>query len=171
MGAKSKTAAGLTGAAAVAFGLYVGGLQYREGVAYRAYLDGVKVWTICMGDTHNVTPGMTATKDECRERDERNARFAWDYVDQVVTAPMTWGQHRAYADYAFNAGVGNFSTSSMLSYANRGMVQESCDAFLEHMKAGRPGHKVDCRDRKNNCYGIVDRRQWERKVCLSGDKL
>ena len=170
MSTKAKTAAGLTGAAAIAFGLYVGGLEYREGVAYRAYQDGVKVWTICMGDTHNVTPGMTATEAECRERDERNARFAWDYVDQVVTTPMTWGQRRAYADYAFNAGVGNFSTSSMLSHANAGRVQESCDAFLEHYWAGKPPNRIDCRtDRR--CRGVWDRRQWERKVCLGGDAL
>lgn len=164
MGSKSKTAAGLASAAAIAFGLFVTSLQQREGTAYKAYLDGVKVWTICMGDTHDVTPGMVLTKEQCRERDERNARFAWDYVGAVVTTEITWGQYRAYADYVFNAGAGNFSKSSMLSHANAGRVKESCDAFLDHMKAG--GGKVDCRIRKNNCYGVVLRREWERKVCM-----
>jgi len=164
--AKAKAAAGLTGAAAIAFAAYVGGLQYREGTAYKAYLDGVKVWTICMGDTNNVHEGMTATKAECDERDARNARFAWDYVGTVVTRDISWGQYKAYADYAFNAGVGNLSKSSMLALANQGQKQESCDAFLNYMMAGRPGHKVDCRIRSNNCIGVVGRRQWERKVCM-----
>lgn len=169
MGAKSKAkgAAVLTGAAAIAFGAYVGGLQVREGTAYRAYLDGVNVWTICMGETNDVKPGMVLTKEQCRERDERNARFAWDFVDEAVEAPMTWGQHRAYADFAFNAGVGNFSTSSMLYHANQGRQQQSCDAFLNYMMAG--GGKIDCRVRANKCFGIVDRRTWERSVCL-GEK-
>lgn len=168
MKTKTKVATGgLTGAAAIAFGLYIAGLEVREGVAYKAYQDGVKVWTICMGDTNDVQPGMVLNKEQCRERDERNARFAWDYVGIVVKEDITWGQYRAYADYVFNAGAGNFSASSMLSWANKGEKQKSCDAFLNHMKAG--GGKVDCRIRSNNCFGIVDRRQWERRVCLTPD--
>jgi lysozyme len=164
MGNRAKGAAGLTGVAAIAFAAYVGGLEVREGVAYKAYLDGVGVWTGCMGDTHDIKPNATFTKEECRERDERNARYAWDYVGKVVKADITWGQYRAYADYVFNAGPGNFSTSSMLRYANEGKVTESCNAFLDHMRAG--GGKVDCRIRSNKCFGIVDRRMWERRVCL-----
>jgi GH24 family phage-related lysozyme (muramidase) len=118
-----------------------------------------------------VKPNATYTKEECRERDERNARHAWDEADRLVDTEMTWGQHRAYADYVFNAGSGNFSISSMRTYANQGMVQESCDAFRQHMMAGPPGKKVDCRIRSNKCFGIVSRREWERKICLSGDAL
>jgi lysozyme len=163
---KKAGAAGLAGAALVAFSAYVGELQYREGVAYKSYLDGVNVWTNCMGNTHDVKPNATYTKEECRKIDEANARFAWDYVDTVVEVDITWGQYKAYADYVFNAGPGNFKKSSMLFWANRKERQKSCDAFREHMFAGRPPNRVDCRIRANKCFGIVSRREQERTTCL-----
>lgn len=146
----------------MAFGLYIGFLQVKEDTRYQAYQDSLGIWTICTGDTSDVRAGMIETSEGCKARLGRTARFAWDYVDQVVKVEITYGQHRAYSDYTFNAGAGNFSTSSMLAYANAGQVQKSCDAFLDHMMAG----KRDCRIRSNNCYGIVIRRQQERAICL-----
>jgi lysozyme len=165
MAGKTKGVAGLVGAAAVAFGLYVGTLQVREGTRYEAYQDSLGIWTICTGDTNDVRAGMIETPEGCHERLERTARFAWDYVQRVAPEGITWGQQRAYSDYAFNAGVGSFSKSTMLFHARNGNLQASCDAFLDYMKAGGR----DCRIKANNCGGIVIRRQQERRICLGGE--
>jgi lysozyme len=167
MAGKAKLVAGGLVSVAAAFGFFVSFLEVKEGTELEAYQDGVKVWTICTGDTHNVTPGMVETPAGCRVRLNGQAQKAWDEADELVTADMTLGQWIAYADYIYNAGAGNFSSSLMLYYANQGRVVESCDAFLQHMKAGRG--KVDCRIRSNNCYGVVIRRQQERSICLGGN--
>lgn len=164
---KTKAAVGGAAGAAVAFGLFVALLEDKEGTELVAYQDGVKVWTICTGDTENVRAGMVETPAGCRKRLDRQAQKAWDKADEMVTVDMTFGQWIAYADYIYNAGSGNFRKSAMLDYANRGMLGPSCDAFLNHMMAG--GGKVDCRIRSNNCYGVVIRRHDERAYCL-GEK-
>lgn len=159
---RTKAVAGTGAAAAAAFALMVALWQDKEGTELVAYRDSIGVWTICDGDTANVKPGMVETPEGCARRLDANMRKNWAAARRLVTAEMTYGQWIAYADFIGNAGEENFRNSSMRRYANQGRVPESCEAFLKWVYAGGR----DCRDPKNNCRGIVYRRQTERAYCM-----
>lgn len=159
---KTKAATGVAGLA-VATGLFVTLLwSPQEGTEIKAYQDSIGIWTICQGDTRNVTPGMVETMAGCKARTDGIARESLQAARALVTADMTYGEWIAFADFIGNAGEANFKASSMLRLANQGRRAESCDAFLKWVYAGGR----DCRDPKNNCRGIVYRRQTERAYCL-----
>src|SRR5690348_1333334 len=67
--AKYAGLAAIVGAGAVA--VLVPTVQQWEGTKYVPYKDVVGIWTVCTGDTANVTPGRTYTKAECEARLER----------------------------------------------------------------------------------------------------
>jgi lysozyme len=159
---RAKAAGGAAGLA-VAAGLFTALLWApQEGTELVAYQDSIGIWTICQGDTHNVTPGMVETLEGCNKRTDAIARQALETARRLVPGGMTYGQWIAYADFIGNAGARNFETSSMRRYALQGRLKESCDAFLLWIYAGGR----DCRDPKSNCRGIWYRRQTERAYCL-----
>jgi lysozyme len=159
---KTKAATGTAAGIVAAVGLLAVLWQDKEGTALVAYQDSIGIWTICQGDTHNVTPGMVETMEGCNRRTDAILRRSLEAADRLVTAEMTYGQWIAYADFIGNAGESNFRMSSMLKYANQGDLQRSCDAFLKWVYAGGR----DCRKPESNCRGIVYRRQTERAYCL-----
>jgi lysozyme len=158
---KAKAIGGAAGLA-VAVGLFAVLWQDKEGRELVAYQDSIGIWTICEGDTHNVTPHMVETEAGCDKRSAGIVRGALMAADRLVTTDMTYGQWIAYADFIGNAGEANFRNSSMLKYANKGDLQRSCDAFLKWVYAGGR----DCRKPESNCRGIVYRRTTERAYCL-----
>jgi lysozyme len=159
---KTKAAGGAAGLI-VATGLFTALLWApQEGTEVKAYQDSIGIWTICQGDTHNVTPGMVETMAGCRARTDGIARQSLEAARRLVRVDMTYGQWIAFADFIGNAGEGNFKSSSMLRHANAGRLAESCDAFMKWVYAGG----LDCRDPKSNCRGIVYRRQTEKAYCL-----
>jgi lysozyme len=162
MNARGKAVTGTAAGLAAAIGLFSVLWYDNEGTALVAYQDSIGVWTICQGDTKNVTPGMVETMEGCKSRSDGIIRDALQTADRLVTAEMTYGQWIAYADFIGNAGEGNFRSSSMLKYANQGDLQRSCDAFRKWVFAGGR----DCRKPESNCRGIVARRELERSYCL-----
>lgn len=158
---KTKAAVGGAGLAIV-IGLSAAFWGGQEGTELVAYQDSIGIWTICQGDTHNVTPGMVETLDGCAARSKGIVRASLETADRLVTADMTYGQWIAYADFIGNAGEANFRGSSMLRHANTGRLVESCNAFNLWVYAGGR----DCRKPESNCRGIVYRRQTERAYCL-----
>lgn len=163
--AKAKAAAGLSGAAAVAFGIALALWPQQEGTSLTAYQDTGAVWTICQGHTGpEVVRGLRMTDQQCMETMRRDRAKDFVAVANLVKAPetLTVGQWVAYTDFSGNAGRENFRTSSMLRFANQGRLQESCDAFRLWTYVG----KTDCRLPMSGCPGIVTRREIERKYCL-----
>lgn len=159
---KTKVGAGGAAAAAVAFGIFVALWQQQEGTELVAYQDSIGIWTICDGDTKNVTPGMVETPAGCARRLDANTRRSFAAVPPLMKAEFTYGQWIAYADFIGNAGLGNFKSSSMLRLANKGRLVESCNAFRLWVYAGGR----DCRQYISNCFGLVSRREIERRYCL-----
>lgn len=132
-----------------------------EGVRTVAYRDIVGVPTVCFGETRGVKMGDRYTMEECRamlgdgivefERGIRKCLKAPDAVPETV--------YVSFLSVAYNIGQGAFCGSSMARKANAGDYRGACDALLAWNKAG--GRVVQ---------GLVNRRQDERRICLSGLK-
>ena len=152
----------------------------REGTVYRSYPDpGTKgaPWTICNGHTGpDVHPNMTATKAQCD---------AWFRADMTAkmnavlrVSPELRGQFnplKASGDFAFNAGQGRWPGSPMRAAFAKGQWEAGCNAFKGYMTGYRapkavPGRRCWVIKGKLYCElpGLVDRREREKLLCLTG---
>lgn len=93
-----------------------------EGCALTPYWDAMgKVWTDGWGNTHGVIPnGPSITVAQAEADLMRNLQSAVNAVNRLVHGPITQGQFDALVDFVFNAGAGNFATSTMLRDLNAG---------------------------------------------------
>jgi lysozyme len=84
------------------------------------------------------------------------ARFQ-DGVNKLVTyKPLTQNQFDSLVDFAFNLGLGNLGSSTLLRKLNAGDVKGAADEFLRWNRAG--GQVL---------AGLTRRRQAERDLFLS----
>lgn len=146
-----KTAA--VGAAAVAL---VAGF---EGLRTKAYLDSVKVPTICFGETRGVKMGDRKTVAECKAMlGERLVEFEAG-MRKCLRNPdaLPDGPYIAALSLSYNIGTGAFCRSSVRRYFDAGQIRQGCDAFRNFTKAG--GMRLQ---------GLVNRREAERAICLKG---
>lgn len=94
-----------------------------ESCALAAYADPKLGWavpTIGWGHTRGVKRGDTCTQaqaDAWLLEDIQNAVAA---VNRLVTVPLTQHEFDALVDFTFNAGQGNFASSTMLRKLNAG---------------------------------------------------
>ncbi|OLS46551.1 lysozyme [Rhodovulum sulfidophilum] len=128
-----------------------------EGLRTASYQDIVGVWTICYGETLGVGPGQTATPEECRSRlATRVAQFEAE-IRPCLPEALPVETRAAFVSAAYNIGSGAFCGSSMSRRAMAGDLRGACDALTMWNKAG--GKTVQ---------GLVNRREAERALCLSG---
>lgn len=85
-----------------------------------AYQDSKGVWTIGWGHTRGVQEGDTCTQAQADAWLLEDAQEAVDAVNRLVTVPLTQAQFDALVDFTFNAGQGNFASSTMLRLLNAG---------------------------------------------------
>lgn len=128
-----------------------------EGTEYVPYRDVVGIWTVCTGDTKNVTPGRVYTKAECEERLERQLIA---HAKPVMECVPGLTRNRPYqlasaTSLAYNIGASAFCRSTAAKRFNQGRWREGCDAYLLWDKAG--GRRIK---------GLTRRRQAEREICL-----
>lgn len=134
-------------------------VMHWEGTRQVPYRDVVGVWTVCTGDTKNVTPGRTYTKAECEERLERqliaHAKPVMECVPGLTRNRPN--QLAAATSLSYNIGPSAFCRSTVAKRFNRGDWRGGCDAFLLYRYAG--GRVVK---------GLENRRRDERTICLRG---
>lgn len=110
----------------------------QEGLELVAYRDVVGVWTIGVGDTKDVYPGLVITKAQAEERFAR--RLAEDFEPAVNAAlgdaPTTQAQFDAFVSLAYNIGIGGFRKSTVLRRHRAGDFEGAAEAFLMWVKAG-----------------------------------
>lgn len=155
MTSRLKQAGALTAAGIMAVSLLVG----LEGQRERAYLDLVKKWTICNGETAGVTEGMVKTPAECRAmlvqsaiKHEQGMRACLKRPDSLPDPTYV-----ALLSFTYNVGTGAFCRASLTRKINAGDIRGGCDGLLAWDRAG--GRKV---------RGLTLRRQKERELCLKG---
>jgi lysozyme len=76
-------------------------------------------------------------------------------VIKLVEHPLTWFQLDALVSFAFNAGIGNFSTSTLLKHVNAGRMAEAADEFKKWKWYTKPDGT------KEVAGGLVTRRAHE----------
>lgn len=136
----------------------------REGESLESYQDVVGVWTICNGETHGVKPGDRRTQDECRQLTQSRVGQFMTAVAQNLTVEVSSSTLAAHTSFAYNIGLSGYAGSKALKLTNAGDPKAGCLAMGNWYTAGGR----DCRIRANNCYGLVQRRNDEIKLCLSG---
>lgn len=130
-----------------------------EGLVTKTYLDPVNILTSCRGHTGpELKLGQTFTVDQC------DKVFADDLVKHdkqlmsVVKVPFKSDyQHAAMLSFVYNAGIGNFSSSTMLKKLNAKDYVGSCEELTKWVYA--KGKKLP---------GLVIRREKEKEFCLRG---
>lgn len=132
-----------------------------EGLETTAYLDRIAsppVWTICHGETFNVTPGETRTAVQCTAGLEKGLRRYWAGYRSGLTldnlAPQT---DAAMSSLTWNIGIGGMLRSSALRALNAGDIVDACRRLTFWNKSG--GRVV---------RGLVNRRADEQALCLEG---
>lgn len=149
------TIAGSVTALAAAVAL-IGGFEGKSNVAYR---DIVNVWTICYGETRNVSPGDIATNAECdamlRSRVIQFERELDACMKPPVPVPVP--TKIALVSWTYNMGSSAACKSTLVRKANAGDLRGACNELPRWNRAG--GRVI---------RGLTNRRVTERELCLSG---
>ena len=127
-----------------------------EGCKLRAYLCSANVWTIGVGHTQGVTPGMTITQSEANKLFLKDINLFEQAVSKSVKVSLNQNQFDALVSFCFNVGVGAFKGSTLLRVLNQGNYTEAANQLLRWNKVG-----------VNIVPGLVNRRRAEKELFLS----
>lgn len=154
-----KIVGSIAGMIAIATPIYVS----HEGTRELPYKDIVGVWTVCSGDTRNVTPGKRETPEQCQERTENILKEYGGHVAEVnpsiVDYPYMWAAHSIFTA---NIGMAGYDKSSVLRLDKAGDHRLACRFLLKYDKAG--GKRI---------IGLINRRSGtedrigEYELCLA----
>lgn len=136
----------------------------EEGTEYKAYKDIAGIWTICNGDTKNVTPNMRETPAGCQVRLEKQlVAHAGPVMECTPTLAQDGKdyQRAAFVLNAYNIGTARFCKSSMAVEARRGRWVAACNALAMYDKARVQGVLRPVK-------GLTLRRKREIEICLTG---
>lgn len=147
---------GLGVSAAICLGIsFVAGW---EGKRNSAYLDLVKIPTICYGHTKDVSIGDIKSDKECEELLTSEILYFNTIVDKHVTVSLSDNQRAALISFVYNVGESNFKRSTLLRKLNAGDYIGACNELPRWVYAG--GKQVQ---------GLLNRREAERLLCLGMD--
>jgi lysozyme len=107
-----------------------------EGCSLTAYQDSAGYWTLGYGHRTGVTQGMTCTQAQAETWLMEDLQWAVSVVQNQVLVPLTQGEFDALVDFVFNAGSGNFASSTMLRMLNAGNFAGAADQFARWDLAG-----------------------------------
>lgn len=130
-------------------------VAHFEGFSGKAYRDPVGIPTIGYGETKNVVMGQTITREAATvllgQRVEEHAKG----MAQCIHVPISQDEFDAYADFAYNVGVGAFCRSTLAKKLNSGDYVGACQELLKWVYAG--GQVLP---------GLVTRRKAEFAKCM-----
>ena len=156
------------GAAAVAAALCVAipFIMAHEGESLTAYKDSAGIWTICHGETFNVSATDKLTKEQCDTLSHSRVGMFMLQITPMLKVNLEPATLAAHTSFAYNIGIEGYRRSTALRLTNAGNLKAGCAAMLKWTIADGK----DCKVRANNCYGLFTRRQDEVNLCLSGIK-
>ncbi|SBW11969.1 Lysozyme [uncultured Alphaproteobacteria bacterium] len=159
----SKSVLALIAAGASALTIATQFISEEEGLSLQAYQDGARVWTICYGHTGDVQPDDVMTPEQCEAWLKTDVGIAFATVDKVVKVPLRETTRAAITSWFFNLGGGRAARqSTLIAKLNGGDIEGACNEIPRWHYAGGK----DCLVRANQCYGVVERRERERLLCL-----
>ena len=165
MNAGQKAAIGALSATLIAVGYAAPRIAEHEGWVSKGYYDSVGVKTRCLGSTKGaIVIGKEYSPRECMDLYAEDLLTHGLEIAPYLPAEMPPKARAAFIETSFNIGTGAFAKSSMSRKAMAGDLRGACEAIGLYVYAqGR-----DCRIRSNNCYGVVTRRESEKRYCLAG---
>lgn len=113
-------------------------VKRSEGCELEAYPDpgtGAAPWTIGYGRTTDVHPGDTCTQAEADSWLLDELRGFGEDVEKLVKVPLTQNQFDALVCFAYNVGLGNLKSSTLLKLLNAGDYSGACAQFGRWNKA------------------------------------
>ena len=131
-------------------------IKQHEGMRLKAYQDSVGVWTIGVGSTHDVHPGMVISEAECEARLRKDLEWVEECINRLVKAHLTQPQVNALGSFVFNLGCRAFQKSTLLRKLNAEDYEGAAEELMRWVNAG--GHKL---------AGLVRRRHDEMEMFLS----
>ena len=126
-----------------------------EGLKLKSYLCPAGVWTIGVGHTKGVKPGMVITEERAKELLREDLAEFEAGITKLVRVPLTSNQFSALVSLAFNVGLANVASSTLLKKLNEGDYQGAADQFPRWDKA-----------RGKTLAGLTRRRAAERALWL-----
>lgn len=156
---------GVTSVAALSAGYlilpYEGEVKDKQG-NHIVYKDPVGIPTVCWGQTGKdlysrpIKMGMKYTESECIEMLKRELVKFENGVDKFVKVDYASDyQKAALISFAYNAGLGNLQSSTLLKTLNSGNHQAACDQLTRWVFS--KGKKLP---------GLERRREEEKQWCL-----
>lgn len=136
-------------------------LDRWEGNELKGYRDLAGIATACRGVTGNgIAAGQIYSKAQC---DALNEEAAARHVEGVIrcTPNIHGNQLVAASALAYNIGVAGYCRSTIARRFNAGDMIGGCNGFLAWNKARVNGRMVEV-------TGLTNRRQAERRICLTG---
>lgn len=121
-----------------------------EGFSNTAYRCPAGKWTCGIGHTSGVTATTTCTRKEAEQWLKEDLAPVEAYVNTIEQV-RTQGQYDALVDFAYNLGLGNLKSSTL----------------LRKIKAGAPVAEIQAEFRRwvyakgKKLKGLVRRREWE----------
>lgn len=130
----------------------------HEGLRLTRYQDVAKVWTECYGETAGVTAASKPkTKAYCDTRLARSIKAHADDMQKCVHVDVPVKSLVGLISFGYNVGAPKFCGSTLVVRLNEGNLKAACDQLPKWVYAG--GIKWN---------GLVTRRSWEQRQCLSG---
>ena len=128
-----------------------------EGKENKAYIDPVGIVTVCYGNTgKEAVLGKTYSDEQCLDQMATDLKQHDKQLMSVVKVPFKSDyQHAAMLSFVYNAGIGNFSSSTMLKKLNAKDYVGSCQELTKWVYA-----------KKKMLKGLVIRRSLEYKYCM-----
>lgn len=164
MSAKTEEAAPGLGSAMLPLGLstavIAGAVAFIvpwEGTRLTPYRDIAGVWTVCNGETRVEMRRYTRSECDRMLQDAVRGTYGRGVLKAVPTLASRPNQLIASISLSYNIGVDAFGRSTVARRFNAGNWKGGCDAFLSWNRSG--GRVVQ---------GLVNRREAERKLCLTG---
>ena len=138
-------------------------LEEGNNAALTAYQDSAGVWTIGYGSIYNfdlnrkVQQGDTIDAATAERWLQQEANEKLQYVQSLITVPVTNNQLVALASFTYNVGESAFANSTLLRLLNNGSdINTVADQFDRWIYAG--GRIVN---------GLINRRNAEKTLFLS----
>ena len=105
-------------------------IKDSEGLSLKSYLCPAKVWTVGYGSTgEHVKPSMTISKARAEELLRTDLKRFENGVSDLLKVKTSSNEFSALVSFAFNLGLGNLKSSTLLREHNKGNKFNACKEF------------------------------------------
>ena len=98
--------------------------EFEGGPYLKPYLCPAKIWTIGYGHTRTVRSGMEITAEQAEALLVEDMQSVQNFIRRLVSVKLNENEFSALCSFAYNVGVGNLESSTLLKLLNRGWYEQ-----------------------------------------------